>query len=83
MSKIHPAGTPVKEIKRFDRSTKVYFQCTEHSDYIWCSKEPSVSSWFPGNDAARDLEFRCLPLPCNSRCEYVTSYEYEDADHTW
>ena len=49
MAKTYPAGTPVLEIRNWDRSTKVHFGCTVHPGSRWASKEPSWSSWFSTN----------------------------------
>lgn len=71
MATNHPAGTPVADIRNFDRSTKVTFKCTKHPDIIWASKEPAVSSWFPVS----------AEPPINDECEcklseFVTTREY-------
>jgi hypothetical protein len=50
---IYPAGTPITEVREFDRGQKVVFQCKDHPLSIWASKDPYCSRWFP---ARREYE---------------------------
>lgn len=43
---IYPTHTPVSAIRFFDRSTKVFFECSIHPGSAWMSKQPSCSQWF-------------------------------------
>jgi len=54
---LHPIGTNIRDIIRFDRGTKVVFACKDHPQYEYMSKEPAVSQWFPANEAARLLQW--------------------------
>lgn len=42
----YPAGTKLKDIKDFDRSTHVMFNCPNHSESKYMSKDPFCSSIF-------------------------------------
>lgn len=79
MSETYPTGTNVREIKNFDRSIKVHFQCKEHPGPVYASKEPGWSSWFPANEQARDIDWGKTPDPCNHFRRddvWVTASEY-------
>lgn len=65
---IYPAGTPVPEVKEFDRGQKVVFQCKSHPLSIWASKDPYISGWFA---ARREYEECLCPLP-----NYVLAEDY-------
>lgn len=56
----HPAGTQLSEIANFDRGTKVHFHCPDHPEYTFRSKDPFISSIFPGDPATSDAEFRMV-----------------------
>lgn len=43
----YPVGTKIKDVRHFDRSTKVVFSCPDHLENKWASKDPNCSSWFP------------------------------------
>lgn len=43
---IYAAGTPINEIRHFNRGIKVSFTCSIHGGNVWASKDPFVSSWF-------------------------------------
>ena len=68
---IYPAGTKVVDIRHFDRSTKVSFQCSAHGGPVWFSKQPSCSNWF-----SREAE-EVHACPCNLLM-YVTTEPYDD-----
>lgn len=42
----YPVHTPIVDIKNFDRSIKVEFECMTHPDVKWISKDPFVSHVF-------------------------------------
>lgn len=42
----YPAGTPLKNIESFDRSTHVPFKCPTHTESEYMSKDPFSSSIF-------------------------------------
>ena len=68
---IYPKGTPILDIRYWDRSTRVFFTCTEHPAKVWASKQPAVSSWF-----ARDEQ---VPDVCqHDLAHYSTTEEYND-----
>ena len=45
---VTPAGKLVEDVPFFDRSIKVHFKCPLHPAEVYMSKDPYVSSWFPG-----------------------------------
>lgn len=69
----YPAGTNIRDISKFDRSTKVQFRCSDHPLNIWESKEPSCSTWlsFNGNLWGEPQE-----PACNCSGTYVTTAPY-------
>jgi hypothetical protein len=72
----YPAGTKLNEITHFDRSDKVLFHCPNHPEYKFRSKDPFVSSIFPGDAATSAAEFQMVQF---CRCpigEHVTSEPY-------
>lgn len=68
---IYPKGTPISAIARFDRSTKVAFECTKHPGAVFASKDPNVSRWFGESEPCED-----------SLKDFVTAAEYDDGDGT-
>lgn len=71
---LYPIHTPVSAITRFDRSTKVFFECSIHEDSKWMSKQPSCSQWFAVTDNGYDCG-------CSmSGDTWWTSEEYNDGD---
>jgi len=82
VSKTWPKGTNVYEIVYWDRSTKVAFECKEHPGPVYMSKQPGASSWFPGNEIARAIEFGTAKDPCHhtsSNDVWITAEEYTDS----
>lgn len=65
----YPAGTPLEDVTAFDRGQKVVIQCKDHPGYLFASKDPYVSNWFPADQVTADAEFRgtvackCRPIP--------------------
>lgn len=55
-----PQGTKLGAIQYFDRSQKVAFQCPQHHDSRWVSKDPYVSTHFPYNPETRNCEDGCM-----------------------
>lgn len=43
----YPIGTDCNDIPEFNRGIKVAFQCKEHPESKWVSKDPFRSAWFP------------------------------------
>ena len=76
----YPKGTHVIHIVRFDRSTKVAFECKDHPGPVWTSKQPSCSAWFPGNKQALDIQNGMAQDPCNHTSSdmrvWITATEY-------
>ncbi|UDL16705.1 hypothetical protein SEA_ATUIN_12 [Arthrobacter phage Atuin] len=73
----YAAGTKLDEITTFDRSTKVHFHCPDHPEYTFRSKDPFVSSIFPGDPATADAEFQGVKFcTCPIRNHVVTT-DYE------
>lgn len=66
---IYPKGTPIKDVKEFDRGQKVVFQCKRHPDSIWASKDPYTSRWFA---AKREYE----ECDCGLNLTYVLAEDY-------
>lgn len=56
---IYPKGTPIPEVKEFDRGQKVVMVCKNHPLSVWASKDPYVSRWFA---ARREYEECDCPL---------------------
>jgi hypothetical protein len=80
---LHPIGTNIHDITRFDRSTKVVFACKEHPEYEYMSKEPGASQWFPANEAARLLQWG-NPDKCQHKYGddvWHTTQPYESIDN--
>ena len=81
-----PAGTDIRDITgSFDRSTKVTFQCAEHPEISYRSKDPFVSQWFPANELTERCEFNPRLMeehcPCTLKTGvWVTSSEYTTID---
>lgn len=77
---VYPAGTPLEDVKVFDRGTKVLFKCTEHPQWTYASKDPYVSNWFPGDRVTGDAEFRGECNACQHSIrtpgQYVLAEEY-------
>jgi hypothetical protein len=55
---VYPAGTPIKDVQHFDRGTKVIIRCKEHPQWLYASKDPYVSNWFPADRVTADAECR-------------------------
>lgn len=77
----YPAGTDIRDMSMFDRSTKVEFQCAEHSEIKYRSKDPFVSNWFPANEITEQCEWspRLMAEHCTCTLRkgtWVTSTEY-------
>lgn len=51
---LYVPGMPVRDIRHYDRSTKVRFKCQTHPANEWRSKDPYVSSWFTANSDKPD-----------------------------
>lgn len=51
---VYPAGTPLQDVRAFDRGIKVHFKCTEHPQWSWASKDPWSSRWFPADRVTED-----------------------------
>jgi hypothetical protein len=73
----YPAGTKLNEITSFDRSTKVHFQCPTHPEYTFRSKDPFISSIFPGDAHTSAAEFQMVQFCKCPIGEHVLSSEYE------
>lgn len=76
----YPIGTNIRDINHFDRGIKVVFACKEHPEYEYMSKQPSVSNWFPANEAARLLQWG-NPEKCHHKLKddvWFTTREYDD-----
>jgi hypothetical protein len=69
-------GTAVTEIVNFDRSTKVWIQCLDHSNSKWYTKDPYSSQWF-----AQPMNSDAFGNPkCDCECgisRYILSEDYE------
>lgn len=65
---IYPKGTPIGEVKEFDRGQKVVMVCKDHPLSVWASKDPYVSRWFAAN---REYEECDCPLT-----NYVLDEDY-------
>lgn len=76
----YPIGTNLRDIKTFDRSTKVVFACTNHPDIHFMSKDPFCSNWFPGNQLSEDIDWGKVADPCSdtfkTHAGWVTVTEY-------
>lgn len=81
-TKTYPAGTNIREVRGWDRSTKAIFECKEHPGIHYMSKQPSCSNWFPANKAAQDLQWgQPDPCPHNAASDvWVLVAEYEAID---
>lgn len=77
---IYPVGTDIREIRSFDRSEKVTFNCALHPEIAFRSKDPFVSQWFPGNDFTSKCEFEGTVdehCPCTLKNGiWLTTQEY-------
>lgn len=83
MRKTYPAGTNVREVSGWDRSTKAIFECKEHPGIHYMSKQPSCSHWFPANDAAIRITDWNEPDPCDHTSQsdvWVLVHEYVAED---
>lgn len=73
----YAAGTKLNEITHFDRSDKVHFHCPEHPEYTFRSKDPFISSIFPGDAKTSEAEFQMVKF-CQCKIgEHVLSSDYE------
>lgn len=65
----YPVGTPLEDVTSFDRGQKVVIQCKDHPGFLFASKDPYVSNWFPADKVTADAEFqgtvscKCRPIP--------------------
>ena len=65
----YPAGTPIKDIESFDRSTHIAFRCPNHPVSEYLSKDPFCSSIFTTEGEGEE---------CNCPIgEHVTSWAYK------
>lgn len=74
----YPAGTPIEEVHSFDRGQKVAFKCIDHPQWVYVSKDPYVSNWFPGDKATQDAEFKG-EVTCRHKLtpgQYVVAHDY-------
>lgn len=69
---VTPAGKTIDDVPFFDRSIKVVFKCPIHPDEVFASKDPYVSSWFPGAPGVHGC-----PKDCNSKTgEHILVSDY-------
>lgn len=73
----YPAGTKLNEINHFDRSDKVHFLCPTHPEYTFRSKDPFVSSIFPGDQHTAAAEFAMVKFCQCPIGEHVVTTDYE------
>lgn len=78
----YPVGTDVRDVRGWDRGIKAIFECKDHPGIHYASKQPAISTWFPANQEAIDIQ-NGKPDPCPHNIKtgtWVLAREYEATD---
>jgi len=78
---VYPAGTPIEDVRHFDRGDKVIIRCKDHPQWLYASKDPYVSQWFPADRATVEAQQQGLLDECQhtlrQRGQYEVAVEYK------